>query len=139
MAASFDEHPTGPDAAAIEQAVLAAERELTEAIVANDAARIAACVTDDWVIVSETGVSEGTALLEAVATGQLTHSAMQLVDQPRVCILSPTSAALTVRITNTAHAGGRRFDADEWTTDVYVQRDGRWLCALTHYTAAATP
>lgn len=123
---------------AIEQAVLAAEQELTEAILANDSVRIATCVTEDWVLVSETGVSEGTALLEAIASGQLTHSAMQIVDQPRVRVLGPTAAVLTARITNTAHAGGRRFDADEWTTDVFVQRDGRWLCALTHYTAAAT-
>ncbi len=115
---------------------MAAEQALAEAIVANDPARIAACVTDDWLIVSETGVSDGTQLLGLIASGQLTHSAMQQVGPPQVRLLSPTTAVLAVRITNTAHFGGQSYDADEWTTDVYVHREGRWLCALTHYTAA---
>jgi hypothetical protein len=44
---------------------------------------------------------------------------------------------VTGRVTNTAHHRGQRFDADEWTTDVFVRRDGRWLCVLSHITAAA--
>jgi hypothetical protein len=35
---------------------------------------------------------------------------------------------------NTAEFGGQTFDADEWTTDVLVRRDGRWLCVLSHIT-----
>ncbi|MFG2017151.1 hypothetical protein [Actinomadura geliboluensis] len=34
--------------------------------------------------------------------------------------------------------GGQRFDTDEWTTEVFVLRDGRWLCVLSHITAAAS-
>ncbi|GAA3469249.1 hypothetical protein [Nonomuraea roseola] len=48
------------------------------------------------------------------------------------------TALFTGRVTNTAHHLGRRFDADEWTTDVFVRRQGRWLCVLSHITAAAT-
>jgi hypothetical protein len=44
---------------------------------------------------------------------------------------------VTARVTNTAYYKGKRFDADEWTTDVYVLREGRWLCVLSHITAAA--
>jgi hypothetical protein len=40
-------------------------------------------------------------------------------------------------VTNTAHHLGRRFEADEWTTDVFVRRDGRWVCVLSHITPAA--
>jgi hypothetical protein len=39
-------------------------------------------------------------------------------------------------VTSTAHYLGQRLDADEWTTDVFVRRDGSWLCTLTHITAA---
>ena len=92
-------------------------------------------MTDDWVIVSESGISAGTNLLTLVASGDLTHSAMEVVGQPRIRVLGAT-ATVTARITNTAHHQGLRFDADEWTTDVYVRRDDRWLCALTHYTSA---
>ncbi|MFD8224345.1 hypothetical protein ACFV16_09270 [Streptomyces massasporeus] len=39
--------------------------------------------------------------------------------------------------TNTAHYKGERYDADEWTTDVFVRRQERRLCVLSHITPAA--
>ena len=113
--------------------MLATAKGWAEAIVGNNAARIATFVTDDWVIVSESGISPGERFLTLVASGDLTHSAMDVVGPTRVRILGE-SALLTSRITNTAHYLGRQSDADEWTTDVFVRQDGRWLCALTHYT-----
>jgi hypothetical protein len=62
---------------------------------------------------------------------------MDAISEPRVRTYGET-AVVTVRATNTAHFRGERFDADEWTTDVFVRRDGRWLCALSHITAAAS-
>ncbi|MBM7057009.1 nuclear transport factor 2 family protein [Streptomyces durocortorensis] len=108
------------------------------AIVSNDAARIADFMADEWVIVSESGITEREAFLAYVESGDLTHSAMRAVTPPRIRIHGDT-ATVTVRITNTAHYGGRRFDADEWTTDVFVRRDGGWRCVLSHITPVATP
>ncbi|MFF0988706.1 nuclear transport factor 2 family protein [Kocuria nitroreducens] len=124
----------GSSAEAVEEELLAVVRSWAEAIVANDATRIAAFVTADWVMVSDTGISPGKRFLDLVASGDLTHSAMEVVGPTRVRDLG-TTAVLTARVTNTAHYLGRRFDADEWTTDVFVRRDGHWLCELTHYTA----
>ncbi|MFD4015501.1 nuclear transport factor 2 family protein [Streptomyces sindenensis] len=108
------------------------------AIVANDTARIAGFMADEWVIVSESGITDRKAFLALVASGDLTHSAMEAVTPPRVRVHGDT-ALLTARITNTAHYGGQRFDADEWTTDVFVRRDGHWRCVLSHITSAAPP
>jgi uncharacterized protein (TIGR02246 family) len=118
--------------------LLALAAAWAEAIVANDAARIATFVTDDWVMVSETGVRLGRDFLALVASGELTHSAMTTVGATRVRVWGST-AALTARIVNTAHYRGERFDADEWTTDVFVRRNGRWLCTLSHYSALSRP
>ena len=104
----------------------------------NEVARIAEFVTDDWVIVSASGMSPGARLLGLIATGNLVHTRMTTVGDTRVRILGDT-AVVTARIRNTALYRGTRFDADEWTTDVYVRRGGRWLCTLTHYTAATEP
>lgn len=125
-----------PDTA--EQELLATAEGWAEAIVSNDAARIATFVTDDWVIVSESGISPGERFLALVASGELTHSAMDVVGPTRVRLVGET-AFLTARITSTAHYRGHKSEADEWTTDVFVRRDGRWLCALTHYTAVNHP
>ncbi|MCI4042135.1 nuclear transport factor 2 family protein [Streptomyces sp. TRM75563] len=108
------------------------------AIVTNDAERIADFMADEWVIVSESGITDREAFLGYVKSGDLTHAAMRAVTPPRIRVHGDT-ATITARITNTAHYGGRRFDADEWTTDVFVRRDGRWRCVLSHITPAAAP
>ncbi|MFC8285801.1 nuclear transport factor 2 family protein [Streptomyces cyaneofuscatus] len=108
------------------------------AIVANDAGRIAAFMADEWVIVSESGITDRDTFLAYVTSGDLTHSAMRAITPPRIRVHGDT-AVVTARITNTAHYGGDRFDADEWTTDVFVRRHGDWRCVLSHITPAASP
>lgn len=113
----------------------AVAQDWAAAIVSDDAERIAAFMADDWVIVSQSGVTPRDEFLALVASGDLTHSAMDLVGEARVRCYGDT-AVFTGRVTNTAHYRGDRFNADEWTTDVFVRRGGRWLCVLSHITAA---
>ena len=105
-----------------------------EAMVANDAASIGSFMADDWVIVSDRGISTKQQFLSFVESGALTHSAFEMASDARVEQYGDT-AVMTIRVTNTAHFGGQRFDADEWTSDVFVKRDGKWLCVLSHITA----
>jgi uncharacterized protein (TIGR02246 family) len=116
----------------------ALEDEWARAIVSNDAERIAEFMADDWVIVSETGLSTKQQFLSYVRSGALTHSAMDRIGDARVRVYGDT-AVFTARVTNTAHHESRRFDADEWATDVFVRHHGRWLCVLTQITAVASP
>jgi ketosteroid isomerase-like protein len=116
--------------------LVAVEDEWALAIVSNDAARIAGFMADDWVMVSESGLTTKEQFLSVVESGALTHSAMDRVGGARVRAYGDT-VLLTARMTNTAHYEGRRFDADEWVTDVFVRRGGRWLCVLSQITAVA--
>ena len=102
-------------------------------MVANDADRIGSYMADEWVIVSERGVSSKEDFLAFVRSGQLTHSMFEMVGDARIREYGDT-AVLTARVVNTAHFGGQRFDADEWTTEVFVKYDGKWLCVLSHIT-----
>ncbi|MFC9128017.1 nuclear transport factor 2 family protein [Streptomyces sp. NPDC057099] len=111
-------------------------KDWAAAIVANDPARIAGFMADEWVIVSESGIDPKERFLSFVGSGELTHSAMDLRTRPRVRVYGDT-AVVTGRVTNTAHYQGERYDADEWTTDVFVKRDGRWRCVLSQITSAA--
>jgi uncharacterized protein (TIGR02246 family) len=124
----------GDDASAA--GLAAAAHDWAAAMVSNDPARIADFMADDWVIVSESGISTREQFLALVESGDLTHSAFQIVGDPRIRVHGD-SAVVTARVTNTAHYRGERFDADEWTTDVFVHRDDRWRCVLSHITAAA--
>jgi ketosteroid isomerase-like protein len=125
---------TGQDAG-VEAELVAVADAWAAAIVANDADAIAGFMADDWVIVSASGISPAAEFLAVVRSGELTHSAMTRVSEPRIRVHGDT-AVLTARVTNTAHHAGNRYDADEWTTDVFVRREGRWRCVLSHITAA---
>jgi ketosteroid isomerase-like protein len=104
-------------------------------MVANDAERIGSFMADDWVIVSERGIATKQQFLSFVESGALTHSAFEMASDARVRQYADT-AVMSIRVTNTAHFGGQQFDADEWTSDVFVKRDGKWLCVLSHITPA---
>jgi len=123
--------------AAVRAELIAIEKDWAQAIVANEADRIAAFMTDDWVMVSNTGVMSAERFLAVVRSGELTHAAM-VPAAPSLVRCFGQTAVVTARVTSTASYQGQRVDADEWTTDVFVRRDGRWLCTLTHLTAATS-
>ncbi|MFD3700434.1 nuclear transport factor 2 family protein [Streptomyces sp. NPDC058646] len=136
MGHRVDPPPEQAGSDADHERLTAAAEAWATAIVSNDAERMAGFMADDWVIVSASGISTKEQFLAFVASGELTHSAMEFVSPPRIRLHGDT-AVFTARATNTAHYGGRRFDAEEWTTDVFVRREGGWLCVLSHITAAA--
>ncbi|ORT55296.1 nuclear transport factor 2 family protein [Streptomyces sp. CB03238] len=102
--------------------------EWAAALASNDPARIAAYLADDWALVSGAGVTTREHVLALVASGELTYSAMEPVGELRIRIHGDT-ALFTGRVTNT--------DCDTWRTDVFLRRDGRWRCALSHVTPAS--
>lgn len=119
----------------VRQELLKVGSKWAEAMVANDAERIGSFMADEWVIVSERGISDKEHFLGFVRSGALTHSSFEMVGDARIKVYGETTV-LTGRVVNTAHFDGQQFDADEWTTDVFVKRDGKWLCVLSHITPA---
>lgn len=107
-----------------------------QAIVANDVESIGRFTSEDWVLVDQTGVGSRDAFLALVASGELTHSAMQMVDGTVRVRVHGDTAVVTARVTNTAHYRGQEFVADEWTTDVYQRAPAGWICVLSHVTPA---
>ncbi|HKX82801.1 MAG TPA: nuclear transport factor 2 family protein [Pyrinomonadaceae bacterium] len=119
----------------VSQELLELATKWAEAMVSNDAERIGSFMADDWVIVSDRGISGKEQFLGFVASGDLTHESFDMVSDARIRVYGDT-AVLTARATNTAHYQGQRFDADEWTSDIFVKRGGKWLCVLSHITPA---
>jgi ketosteroid isomerase-like protein len=115
--------------------ILAISEGWSRAIVANDADAIGKFMADDWIMVSERGVSTKEHFLSFVRSGQLTHDSMELGQLGDIKIYGDT-AILAARVTNVAHFGGVTFNANEWTTDVFIRCDGEWKCVLSHITPA---
>jgi len=107
--------------------------EWDEAIVSNDAGRIAAFADPEWVFVGKDGPVLGSGFLEAVRNGEVTHDTMRHVLHSAVVL--GDVAIVVARNVNSGEYRGERFENDEWTSDVFVLRDGEWRCALTHLTA----
>ncbi len=106
------------------------------AIVANEAEEIGRFMTEDWVLVDEDGVGTRERFLSLVSSGALTHSRMEPVPGTERVRVYGDTAAITARVVNTAHFGGREFHADEWTTDLYHRTGQGWICVLSQVTPA---
>ena len=125
------------DLSPVEQEIFDVSERWGEAIVANDADAIGSFMADDWVMVSERGVSAKEHFLSFVRSGQLTHSSMEMAELDSVRVYGET-AVIASRITNTARFGGQTFDANEWTSDVFIKQNGEWKCVITHITPAVS-
>ena len=111
------------------------EEHFNRAMVSNEVARIASCMSDDWVLVTpEAGPVGRTGVLQAIEKGVLSHDSMTK-DVKRVKVYGDVAVVLA-RGQNTGAFKGQPIAADEWITDVYRKVDGRWLCVLTHLTPA---
>jgi len=105
-----------------------------QALVSNDTEAIGRFMAEDWVIVSERGVTTKEKFLAVVASGDLTH---ETFEGEIISVRQYGEAAvLTGRVRNNGHYKGQPFSSDEWTTDVFVKRNGTWLCVHSHITTA---
>jgi ketosteroid isomerase-like protein len=103
-------------------------------MVSNDAEAIGRFMADDWVIVSERGVTKKADFLTVVASGDLTHETFK--GEITSIRQYGEAAVLMGRVRNNGHYRSQPFSADEWTTDVFVKRNGKWLCMHSHITTA---
>lgn len=121
----------------VRQEILNLAEDWAKALVSNDAGSISCFMGDEWVIVGTNGITRKQDFLPFIESGELTHETMQLIGEARIQIYGDT-AVLTGRVTNNGHFKGTPFSADEWTTDIFVRREGQWVCVLSHITPAET-
>lgn len=128
---------TNPTSAAAIEVFEQLIRDWDRALADNDVERIASFATPDWTFLSQDGVTPGHQFLDSVARGTVLHDTMS----SRVISVRVFGdvAIVVARVTNSGTFAGQRFENDEWTSDVFARRDGRWLCELTHLTTARGP
>ena len=116
-----------------EEELLKVEDQFAEAIVKNDLDGIGRLVTDDWIIIDpDGGTVDRTRFLEVIKSGDLTHELMES-DDLRVRVYGD-SAVVTAITRAKGKFMGQEFSTQERATDVFVKREGRWRCVLTHLT-----
>lgn len=117
----------------MEEELLKIEEEFAEAIIKNDLEGIGRLVTDDWIIIDPNGeIVERTRFFGVIKSGGLTHDMMESEDF-RIRVYGD-SAVVTAITSTKGKFMGQEFSTQERATDVFVKRDGRWRCVLTHLT-----
>jgi ketosteroid isomerase-like protein len=117
----------------MEEELLELEKAFAQAIVSNDLDRIGRLVTDDWIIIDPNGETvDRTHFFEVIKSGALTHEMMDSEDL-RVRVYGDSAVVTAVTRTKGTFMG-QNFSTQERATDVFVKRDGRWQCVLTHLT-----
>jgi len=120
----------------MEEELLKLERAFADAIIKNDLESIGRIVADDWIIVDPNGeIVDRTRFFEVIKSGALTHDIMESEDF-RVRVYGE-SAVVTAITSTKGKFMGQEFSTRERATDVFVKRDGRWQCVLTHLTRFA--
>ena len=110
-------------------------KDWDEAMVRNSPDEISKFMSDDWVIVgTEGGITSKTSFLNPVKSGDLLHTQMDAGDV-RVRIYDKTGV-LTSRGTSGGTYKGQPFSFYEWSTSVFIWKEGTWSCVLTMLTPA---
>ena len=117
-----------------EQGILDGTREWADAMLSNDVKRIGSFMTDDWVLVSERGISTKEHFLSFIESGALRHESIEVVGEPRLQIYGD-AAVMTTRIKSRSYFNGKLLDDDDFSTTQLVKIERKWLSALTHVTA----
>ncbi len=116
-----------------EEELLKLEKEFAEAIAKNESEAIERFVADDWIIIDpDGGVVNRARFFEAIKSGALMHDMMESEDF-RVRVYGDSAVVIGVTRTKGKFMG-QEFSTQERATDVFVKRDGRWQCVLTHLT-----
>jgi ketosteroid isomerase-like protein len=116
-----------------EEKLLKIEKEFAQAIISNDLEGIGRIVADEWIIIDPNGdIVDRTRFFEVTKSGALTHDVMESEDF-RVRVYGD-SAVVTGLTRTKGKFMGQEFSTQERATDVFVKRDDRWQCVLTHLT-----
>lgn len=103
-----------------------------EAMISNDAEKIGAFMSDDWLIVGSGGTSSKATFLQQIRSGQLKHNRM---DNDEIIIkIYGDTGILVSKGTSAGIYNGQSFSLYEWSTNVFIKKKGQWLCVSTMLT-----
>ena len=106
-----------------------------QAMVGNDADEISKFMSDDWILVgTEGGITTKSRFLSFIRSGELIHSRMDS-DETSIKIYEDTGI-VTSRGRSAGNYKGQSFELYEWSTSIFIRKNGQWLCVHTMLTPA---
>lgn len=99
------------------------------AMESNVVDRISSFLADNWIVVGGDGITQRTAFLARIASGELTHSRMES-DEMHVRVQGDTGIVIARGI-SAGTFKGEAFELHEWSTSVFVRTASGWKCSAT--------
>jgi ketosteroid isomerase-like protein len=125
--------------AAMQQQIVAKEREGLDALKAGDIQHFGDLTADEAVLVDAHGPATKAQVLKNVAGFTLTGYSM---DDIRFVLISSNTGLISYRITEKGASHGHEFSAQAYVSSVWTERGGKWLCLFSQETGVprqATP
>jgi ketosteroid isomerase-like protein len=110
-------------------------RAWDNSIANNEVSDIGRFMASDWVIIgTEGGITPKQNFLKFIESGDLVHKAMDFNDI-RIEVYGDTGV-VTSKGTSSGTYKDVPFSYYEWSTNVFIKSEDRWLCVLTMLTPA---
>jgi ketosteroid isomerase-like protein len=112
-----------------EQELTFFEQQWDKSFISNDIEEIGKFMSEDWVIVGFDGIKSKSQFLESIKSGSVTHNRMDS-DEMRIRIYGDTGVVVS-RGTSSGTYNGQPFELYEWSTSVFMRKEGKWQCVST--------
>jgi ketosteroid isomerase-like protein len=124
------------DEEALRQQILSKEREELEAVKRGDSAAFANLIADDAVFVDPRGSAGKAEVVKNTADFKLIEYSMEDI---KFVPVSATSGVVAYKLTEKGVAHGHEFSGQVHASALWLQRDGKWVCAFSQETPARKP
>ncbi len=111
--------------------LMKAEQAFGEALVKNDPAMLEKVLSADWtLVISDGSLMRRDAIFKSLKSGTLKFSSYTL---GKMDIRIFGDAAVIIGVSDSkGEWEGEKFEGRDRFTDVFIRRDGKWLCVSTH-------
>lgn len=104
-----------------------------DALANNNLAEMEKYMSADWVIVGTGGgITSREDFLASIKSGDVVHSRMT-TDETRIKVYGDTAVVIARGISEGTYKG-QFFSLHEWSANVFIWKDGGWVCVSTMLT-----
>ena len=120
----------------VEKELAKLSTQLTDAVLKSDTAYLASALSDDWtIIVDNGGTMDKPAYLKHFKDGDLKFEKLEKADI-KVRVYGDSALVIALDTYKLFH-NGHEHNATSRATEVFVKRDGKWLCVAVQLTRLA--
>lgn len=125
------------DSKNLQDSLMAMEKQAWEAFGKGDGKFFESFLTDDFQMVSDSGISGKAQSVQMISTKPCDLKSFSF-SNPKLSMLNKTTALVTYEATQDVSCGGQQAPGKAYLSSIFVKRGGKWL-AMFHQESTAAP